>query len=155
MGNIFNEDFQDFIKALNQAEVEYLLVGGYSVILHGYARTTGDLDLWIKPTEANFKKLTSAFGIFGMPMFDLTLDKFLNTKDFDVFTFGRPPVSIELLTVVKGLEFDPSFKDSKVFEQEGFGVRSVQFHHLIEAKKAAGRSRDLNDIDQLSRAKDS
>jgi hypothetical protein len=143
MGNIFNEDFQDFIKAINQAEVEYLLVGGYSVILHGYARTTGDLDLWIKPTEANFKKLTAAFGIFGMPMFDLTLDKFLNTKDFDVFTF------------VKGLEFDHSFKESKVFEQEGFGVRSIQFHHLIEAKKAAGRSRDLNDIDQLSRKKDS
>lgn len=88
-------------------------------------------------------------------MFDLTLDKFLNTNGFDVFTFGRPPVSIELLTVVKGLEFDHSYKESKVFEQEGFWVRSIQFHHLIEAKRASGRSRDLNDIDQLSRDKDS
>ena len=44
MASIFNEDFRDFIQALNEAEVAYLLVGGYSVILHGYSRTTGDLD---------------------------------------------------------------------------------------------------------------
>jgi hypothetical protein len=47
MGNIFNQDFRDFISALNQEEVNYLLVGGYSVILHGYSRTTGDMDLWV------------------------------------------------------------------------------------------------------------
>jgi hypothetical protein len=155
MGNLFNEDFQDFIKALNHADVEYLLVGGYSVILHGYARTTGDLDLWINPTETNFKKLTQAFRIFGMPLFNLTIDKFLNTKDFDVFSYGRPPVSIELLTVVKGLEFDSAYKESTIFEQDSILVRTIQFYHLLEAKKASGRSRDLNDIEQLSKKKDS
>ena len=48
--NIFNPDFQDFIAALNLSEVAYILVGGYSVILHGYARTTGDMDIWVQPT---------------------------------------------------------------------------------------------------------
>jgi hypothetical protein len=41
MANIFNEDFREFIQALNTYSVDYLLVGGYSVILHGYSRTTG------------------------------------------------------------------------------------------------------------------
>ncbi len=50
MGNIFNEDFRDFVMALNAQQVKYMLVGGYSVILHGYARTTGDMDIWVKRT---------------------------------------------------------------------------------------------------------
>ena len=54
MGNIFNQDFQDFIRALNEAKVRYVLVGGYAVILHGYNRTTGDLDIWLERTEENY-----------------------------------------------------------------------------------------------------
>lgn len=45
MANIFNEDYRDFIDALNKQNVEYLLVGGYAVILHGYRRSTGDIDV--------------------------------------------------------------------------------------------------------------
>lgn len=151
MSNIFNSDFRDFITALNDASVEYLLVGGYSVILHGYARTTGDLNIWVKPSQENFEKLEKAFNIFGMPMFDLTISKFLDTVNFDVFSFGRPPISIEILTLVKGLEFDLAFEQSRIFSEDGLEVRCIQFHHLIMAKKAAGRSRDLNDIEQLSK----
>ena len=51
--NIFNPDFQDLIRAFNLENVEYLLVGGYLVILNGYNRTTGDLDLWVNPREAD------------------------------------------------------------------------------------------------------
>lgn len=61
MGNIFNNDFRDFINALNHYEVKYILVGGYSVILHGYSRTTGDLDIWVNKTIENYERLKSAF----------------------------------------------------------------------------------------------
>ena len=50
MANIFHQDFRDFLSALNEAEVRYILVGGYSVVLHGYSRTTGDMDLWVERT---------------------------------------------------------------------------------------------------------
>ena len=53
MANIFNDDFRNFIQLMNENEVEYLLVGGYSVVLHGYTRTTGDLDIWVNQTEKN------------------------------------------------------------------------------------------------------
>lgn len=45
MGNIFNPDFKEFLLALNKHNVEYIIVGGYAVILHGYSRTTGDIDI--------------------------------------------------------------------------------------------------------------
>lgn len=153
MGNIFNSDFRDFIQALNDASVDYLLIGGYSVILHGYARTTGDLDIWVENSEENYNKLEKAFQIFGMPMFDLTLSKFRDTKNYDVFTFGRSPVSIEILTVVKGLNFNEAFEDSIIFDDDDVKVRCIQYHHLIASKKAAGRNRDLNDIEQLRKSK--
>ncbi len=68
--NIFNEDFQDFIIALNTCKVEYILVGGYSVILHGYARTTGDMDIWVNATEENYGRLVKAFALFGLALFE-------------------------------------------------------------------------------------
>lgn len=57
MANVLNEDFHDFIVALNNNGVKYILVGGFAVILHGHARVTGDMDVWIEPTEENYKKL--------------------------------------------------------------------------------------------------
>lgn len=84
MGNIFNEDFIDFLNALNTAEVKYVLVGGYSVILHGYSRTTGDLDILVERTKENYHRIEQAFSIFKMPLFDMTEDNFLNNDAMDV-----------------------------------------------------------------------
>ncbi|MEO6037092.1 MAG: hypothetical protein ABIQ93_01685 [Saprospiraceae bacterium] len=63
--NIFNSDFQDFVRALNTVEVDYILVGGYAVILHGYNRTTGDLDVWVRKSPDNYQRLLKAFSQFG------------------------------------------------------------------------------------------
>ena len=109
MGNIFNEDFKDFIKALNSAKVEYVLVGGYSVILHGYARTTGDMDIWVNRTLENYQKLLRAFAEFKMPVFDMTQENFLNHNEWDVFRFGRKSNQIDIMVQVKGLEFKKAF----------------------------------------------
>ena len=67
MGNIFKEDFRDFIQCLNNCDVRYILVGGFSVILHGYARTTGDMDVWVDRTLENYNRIKLAFLHFGMP----------------------------------------------------------------------------------------
>ena len=102
MGNIFNDDFRDFIKSLNGYNVDYILVGGYAVILHGYRRTTGDMDIWVRNTQENYEKLLKAFLEFGLPIKDMTLENFLNSNKMDVFSYGRPPVSIEIMTALKG-----------------------------------------------------
>ena len=85
--NLFNDDFKDFINALNTFEVEYILIGGYSVILHGYSRTTGDLDIWVNKTEENYRKMEKAFNLFGIPADAIGINRFLNHNEYDVFSF--------------------------------------------------------------------
>ena len=150
MGNIFNEDFHDFISSLNKQKVEYLLVGGYSVILHGYSRTTGDLDIWINKTKENYYRLVKAFATFGMPVFDMTEENFLKNPELNVFTFGRPPRCIDIMTAVKGLEFDETFQAAETVEIENLKVCLIHLNHLLKAKKAAGRYKDLDDIENLT-----
>lgn len=149
--NIFNPDFQDFIAALNNCKVEYILVGGYAVILHGYNRTTGDMDIWVNPTSENYSRLEAAFSSFGMSVFDMTADKFLSAAQYDVFTFGRPPVSIDILTQVSGITFDAVFPRAEWFIiSDSLSVRALRLSDLLDAKKAAGRTKDLDDLDHLT-----
>jgi hypothetical protein len=149
MGNIFNNDFREFILCLNKHEVDYILVGGYSVILHGYPRTTGDLDVWVNPIKENYNKLMVAFQEFGLP--NIPSDAFFDLIQYDVFGFGRPPVSIEILRNVKGLIFEEAKKDIVIFEENDFKVKTISYHHLIEAKKSSNRPRDINDIENLEK----
>ncbi len=150
MGNIFNEDFEDFITSLNNNSVDYILVGGYSVILHGYLRTTGDMDVWVKKERENYFRLVKAFKEFKMPVFDMTEENFLKNPKLNVFTFGRPPSSIDLMTDVKGLDFNETFENSQIIEVEKLKIRLIHLSHLIQAKKASGRHKDLDDIENLS-----
>lgn len=148
--NIFNADFQDFIAACNDCQVAYILVGGYSVILHGYSRTTGDMDIWVHADAENYERLRRAFTQFGMSVFDMTAERFLSAAEFDVFTFGRPPVSIDILTQVKGLSFETAFSQAEWFEiSENLSVRALRLSDLLEAKQASARPKDLDDIQNL------
>ena len=153
MGNIFNPDFYDFIQALNNNGVRYLLVGGYSVILHGYARTTGDMDIWVDKKDENYTYLLNAFNEFKMPVFDMTKNNFLNNAAIDVFTFGKSPVSIDLMTAVKGLNFDDAYTNSEIHQVDDLKIRVVHYNDLLIAKQASGRPRDLDDIENLKKRK--
>jgi hypothetical protein len=150
MGNIFKEDFREFIDALNINGVRYILVGGYSVILHGHSRTTGDMDIWVDRTLENYKKIKSAFLQFGMPVFDMTQERFLNDSLVDVFTFGRPPVAIDIMISVLGLDFNECFEKAIYFEDDDLQIRTIHINDLIDAKKASGRPKDLDDLENLN-----
>ncbi len=84
-----------------------------------------------------------------MPLFDMTSENFFDEKTYDVFTFGRPPSSIDIILNLKGLSFADAFDKGVMVSVGGTSVRLIHYQHLIEAKQAAGRLRDLNDIEQL------
>jgi len=149
MANIFHEDFRDFLNALNKAEVRYILVGGYSVVLHGYSRTTGDMDLWVERTSENYKRIIKAFQIFGMALFDMTESNFLSHPIWDVFTFGTPPVAIDIMVKIDGLNFEDVFQKAVFFEDDDLKIRTINRNDLIVAKKIAGRAKDINDLENL------
>jgi Nucleotidyl transferase of unknown function (DUF2204) len=147
--NIFNSDFRDFLKALNENKVNYILVGGYAVVLHGYPRTTGDMDLWVERSLENYRKLEKAFAQFGMSVFDMNEQNFLSHPVWDVFTFGSPPVAIDIMTRLEGLDFNTAFDRSVIFEDEELEIRTIHKNDLILLKRSAGRSKDLNDLENL------
>lgn len=150
MGNLFNVHFREFIKALNDNHVEYVLVGGMAVILHGYIRGTGDMDIWVNKTKDNYHQLILAYQQFGMPLFDMTEEDFLGEK-FDVWSIGVQPVKIEIMTAVKGVLFEEAYAQSQIYTEDGLAIRFMHLNHLIQAKRASGRFRDLDDIEQLTK----
>ena len=147
--NLFNDDFKDFINALNTFEVEYILIGGYSVILHGYSRTTGDLDIWVNKTEVNYRKMEKAFNLFGIPADAIGINRFLNHNEYDVFSFGRSPVSIDIVTEIQGVEFEEAYKAIEKIDIQGLEVNLIHINHLKQTKKATGRFKDLDDLENL------
>ncbi len=153
MGNIFNDDFRDFIGLFNKHGVKYVLVGGMAVILNGYVRTTGDMDVWVEKTAENYECISRAFLEFGMPVFDMTRDRFLG-NEFDVWSFGRDPVRIDLMTEVKGLQFDEAYANASYYTEDDVTFRYLHISSLITAKTASGRYRDRDDIEQLGKKHD-
>ena len=148
MANLFNSDFVDFLRAFNKHKVEHLLVGGYAVILHGYTRSTADMDIWVNKTGENYQRIARAFYLFGAPVF--TEDEFLN-GDHDVWAIGREPNKIEIMNNVKGLNFEECLAICNKIQLENFEVPYIHLNHLIKAKEAAGRFKDLADIEQLKK----
>jgi len=149
MGNIFNADFRDFIASLNNHGVKYILVGGYSVILHGYSRTTGDMDLWVERSEQNYVNIKNAFEEFGMPVFDMTKENFLHHPIWDVFTFGIPPVAIDLMIKLEGFNFQEVYARAVTFNEDELEIKVIHKNDLIAAKQKAGRAKDLNDLENI------
>lgn len=151
MPNLFNEDFVDFLVLLEKHQVDFLLVGGYAVILHGYIRSTGDMDLWVLKTNQNYNKLQKAYADFGAPIFPE--DDFIN-DNYDVWSIGSEPNKIEIITHIKGLIFNESMKLCIWFELDKVKIPFIDFDDLIKAKTASGRYKDLADIEQLKKLKD-
>lgn len=134
----------------NTCKVKYVLVGGYAVIYHGYNRTTGDLDIYVERSIKNYNLLCKAFKNFGLALFDMTEENFLDESTFEVFTFGNPPVSIDIITSLKGVLFSQALALSQIGTIDNISVRVLHKNGLIEAKTKSGRAKDLADIEMLN-----
>ena len=155
MNQLFNLDFLEYLLLLNKYEVEYVLVGGMAVNIHGYRRTTGDMDLFINPTKENHWKLKKVHLEFGMHMGEMELlDNFLDTNKYDVFTFGVTPIQIDLITLCKGITFQEAYSNAiKVKIDDKVSISVVDYRELIISKKASNRLRDQADIEELQKIK--
>jgi len=144
----FDPYFIDFLKLLNKYKVEYLIIGGIAVNFHGYSRTTGDMDIWIKPSNENGKNLISAIDEFGFDAEDLKQKDFEKT---DVFFLGTPPLRIDVLNKMQGLKFDESYTKRKIIEHQGVIVNLLNLEDLKVNKLLSGRHKDLDDLENLNK----
>ena len=144
MADLFNEDFIDFLEACCSSDVEYLLVGGYAVILHEYIRSTAHINIWVNKTASNYLKLASAFKIFGASI--IPENDFLSSR-YDVWAIGVEPNKIEILSKVKGVEFNECIAACKKLPVKNFQLPYIHLKHLLQAKRAAGRFKDKEGIE--------
>ena len=141
-------DFSEFLKLLNEHDVKYLLVGGYAVSYHGYIRATGDMNIWIRADSENAVRVVSTLVDFGFSVAGLNMDLF--TGDNNVVRMGIPPVQIEILTSISGVEFDDCYESRIEITLNETPVNIISLDKLRKNKRASGRLRDLNDLEQLS-----
>lgn len=140
-------DFREFLRLLNEHQVEYLLIGGYAVAYHGYPRATADMDIWIAVHPQNADKVVAALRAFGFNIPQLSAELFL--KEGQIIRMGVAPVRIEIATSITGVQFDECYAARVIDELDGVPVNLITLAHLKINKKAAGRHKDLNDLENL------
>lgn len=141
------DDFKEFLRLLNSHQVEYLLVGGYAVGYYGYPRATGDMDIWVALAPQNAQRLTQVLNDFGFGGTGVSEEIFL--AENKVIRMGNPPFRVEILTSISGVEFTECYMHRIADEIDGIQVNLIHIEHLKQNKRASGRYKDLNDLDNL------
>ncbi len=140
------------LVALNDAEVDYLVVGAYAVAAHGFPRATGDLDIWVRANPESAENLLSALTVFGAPMHEVSAADFSSPSI--VFQIGVPPGRIDILTDVSGVNFDAAWANRMTVEIDGVKLSIIGRSDLIANKRATGRPKDIADLAFLESVQD-
>ena len=141
------DEYLSFIQLLNDHEVEYVVLGGHAVIVHGYIRTTGDVDILINTTPQNAGKMLSVMLKFGYDVYDFELSDFM--QEPGCISLDRHNGKIEILTSTLGVSFEECFTNKMVVETQGIAINFISLIDLIKNKQAVGRPKDLEDIRNL------
>ena len=147
MGIVLPPDFKEFLNLLKDKNIRYLLIGGYAVGYHGYPRSTNDMDIWIPTDPPTAKKMVSALKEFGFDTPKLSEKLFLKEKN--IVRMGIAPMRIEILTTISGVNFEECFKQRIIDEIDGMEVNIISLKQLKINKKASGRHKDLDDLENL------
>lgn len=144
---VLSKDFREFIQLLNENNVRYLVVGGYAVAFHGHPRYTKDIDIWVWLNRGNAERLIKALYEFGFGSLDLKIQDFLEPDQ--VVQLGYPPNRIDILTELKGVDFEQCDATKVIVDTEGTSVNFIDLDNLKKNKKATGRHQDLADLEHL------
>jgi hypothetical protein len=152
--SVFNRDFVEMIQALNNAGVDYLVVGAHAMAVHGVPRATGDFDIWVRPSLDNAHCIIEALEAFGAPVaaHGITVEDL--AKPDTVYQIGLPPRRIDLMTGISGVQFADAWPARITVELEGAQIPCIGLSDLVKNKRASGRKKDLVDLEILERQLD-
>lgn len=124
-------DFREFLKLLTAHEARFLVIGGYAVNAFGYVRNTIDLDLWIAADAVNKRRVILAVRDFAFPS---APDDLLDTPN-TILRMGVPPLRIEVLQSISGVEFDECWGRRELLEAEDLTIPMIS---LADLKQQTG-----------------
>jgi len=139
----------DLLSVFANENVRYLVIGGYAVSYYDRPRYTKDLDLWVDNHPENLQRVYRALARFGAPQH--VLHDLQQLRPDEVLWMGNPPLRIDILQNVDGVDFSKCFAGHQQAEWHGVPVRLISRRDLIASKRAAGRPQDLVDADNLER----
>lgn len=140
-------DFKELLKLLNANGVRYLLIGGYAVGFHGYPRATNDIDVFVAKDEENSRRLVKTLINFGFETGELSADIFM--RDKSIVRMGVEPLKIEIANFISGIEFEEAYNGKIIGLIDEIEIKIISLEHLKINKKASGRYKDLNDLENL------
>jgi hypothetical protein len=140
-------DFNEFFELLNAHRVEYVLVGGYALALHGAPRYTGDLDILVRPTPENADRLLTAVGVFGFPTDALSVARIIDPRC--LLQMGTSPVQLHVMSAIDGVTWDQVWEGHEVAVLQGLPIPFIGREAFLQNKRAAGRTKDLADIEAI------
>ncbi len=145
------KDFKELLSAFNAHQVRYLIVGGYAVSFHAQPRATKDMDILIDPSADNGQAVYAALMKFGAPLQGLAAKDFTEPDSF--FRMGTPPVMVDILSRIGGVEFEAAWKRRvNSLIDDDLTVPFISREDLLAAKLSAGRPEDLADVAALHAA---
>ena len=147
----FVDDFRELLTTFADEGVEFVLIGGWAMALHGYGRGTDDLDVLVRPSSDNAQRVFRALVRFGAPVSAHGVTEGLFAQGAYGYRMGVKPHLIEVLTKVDGIDFDEAVAEGRQFELDGRVVPYIGRRALLTNKRAAGRPKDLADVDWLER----
>ncbi len=124
-------------------------MGAHALAVHGVVRTTGDLDIWVRPDPENALHVWKALADFGAPIEAMGLTIQDLSQPGTVYQIGLPPKRIDILTEISGVEFDEAWESRVAQEADGLTISFLGRQDLLRNKQASGRTKDLADIELL------
>jgi hypothetical protein len=140
-------EYLNLLRLFHAEGVDYVVVGGYAVIAHGFPRTTGDIDILVRPTAENAARVVRALVSYGFVKGEFEETDFITTPNF--LSFSKKDVWIDLMTQLLGVTFEECATDTLLVEVEGVSVRYINLAALRKAKAATRRPQDLQDLENL------
>jgi hypothetical protein len=135
-------DTEDLLRFLNAHKVEFVIVGATAFPIHGYARATLDIDIFIRPEPQNAAQLLEALRDFGYDVSDITLEDLLTKK----VLIRQYLVETDIHPFVSGVTFDQVWKNRVSGTYGNEKVFYASLDDLITMKQAAARPKDLEDL---------
>ena len=142
-----NSDFSDLLRIFNDNTIKYLVIGGYAAIHYSEPRYTKDLDLWVSTDPVNAEAVFRSLREFGAPLAGMSVADF--SEDGYFYQMGLPPVRVDILMGIPGVQFDDCWQRRDVIDFDGLKVNFISKADLISSKRASGRPQDLLDADAL------
>ena len=146
-----NDDFRDFLHELADGGVDFVIVGAFALAYHGAPRASGDIDVFVRPTPENARRLIAALNRFGAPLDAAQVSEKDLARPGMVYQIGLPPRRIDILTAISGVTFDEAWASREPASLDGRAVFFISREAFLENKKAAGRPKDLADVARLNR----